>query len=237
MTEQHTDFAGNIEALPFVALCLDKASTAWNASFNHPFVRGIIDGSLSPDKFRFYQMQDARYLEAYAAASSLVAVRCTTPDDMLWFIDSARIALVTERSLHTNYGLKFGYDATTIANLELTLNNRAYQDHIIAVAQRGSMVEAVAALTPCPWLYIAIGRALLAELGSVPATHPYADWLHMYSDPHFDTYISELLTRLQRYSDEADDSARQRAVKAFVVGIRYEWLFWEQAWQLQTWPV
>ncbi len=237
MTESNKNLAANLAVPPFAARCLATAADAWHASLQHPFVRGIINGDLPQEKFRFYQMQDARYLEAYAAASALVAARCSNPDDMLWFIDSARIALVTERSLHTNYGLKLGYDAAAIAAVTLTPNNHAYQDHMIAVAQRGSMVEAVAALTPCPWLYIAIGKALLEELGTVSAAHPYAEWLSMYSDPQFDSYLAELLAKLQRYSDEADESARQRALKAFHTGIRYEWMFWEQAWQLQTWPI
>ena len=28
----------------------------WQASFNHPFVKGIADGTLPIDKFRFYVM-------------------------------------------------------------------------------------------------------------------------------------------------------------------------------------
>ena len=203
----------------------------------HPFVRALIDGTLSAEKFRFYQMQDARYLEAYAAASALVAARCASPEDMLWFIDSARIALVTERGLHANYGLTLGYDAAAIAATELTPNNQAYQDHMVATAQKGSMVEAVAALTPCPWLYIAIGRMVMSELGTIPGKHPYADWLRMYSDPGFGSYITRLLDLLERFSRESDDSARQRAVASFVTGVRYEWMFWEQAWSLQGWPI
>lgn len=37
----------------------------WEASFYHPFVQGIADGSLPAEKFKFYMLQDAYYLKHY----------------------------------------------------------------------------------------------------------------------------------------------------------------------------
>ena len=49
--------------------------------------------------------------------------------------------------------------------------------------------------------------------------------------------MDALLGRLQRFADAADEAARARAVESFVVSARYEFLFWEQAWTFQEWPV
>lgn len=222
---------------PFAHECLDGAAAAWGASFDHPFVRELAAGTLQPELFRFYQMQDARYLEAFADAAAIIATRCPAPADKLWFIDAARMALVVEGELHAGYGRKLGYGPEDIAGLELTPNNRAYQDHMIATAQRGTLVEAVAALAPCPWLYIDLGQRLLRELGTIEDAHPYAAWLRMYSDPQFFDYMQNLLERLERFAVAADVAARKRAKDAFVASARYEWMFWEQAWTAQRWPV
>lgn len=221
---------------PFARACLEAAEGAWGASFTHPFVAGLADGSLDPARFRFYQTQDARYLEAFADACVLVSTRCPAPADKLWFLDAARLALIVEGQLHAGYGVKLGYDAEDVAAVELTPNNRAYQDHMVATATRGTLVEAVAALTPCPWLYVELGRHLQAQLGTIPDGHPYADWLRTYADPGFHDYMVNLLERLQRYADQADDDARARARAAFLASVRYEWMFWQQAWEMQTWP-
>lgn len=222
---------------PFARECLESASDAWGESFDHPFVRRLADGTLDPDLFRFYQMQDARYLEAFADATALIATRCVEPRDKLWFIDAARMALVVEGELHAGYGRKLGYGPDDIAELELTPNNRAYQDHMIATAARSSLVEAVAAIAPCPWLYIALGQHLKREVGEFPDDHPYAAWLRMYSDPGFNEYMDNLLERLQRFADAADDAARARAMISFRTSVQYEWMFWQQAWERQQWPV
>ncbi len=221
---------------PFAQSCVEAAADAWQASFDHPFVRSLANGELDAGRFKFYQMQDARYLEAFSDACALISTRCVRPDDKLWFIDAAKLALEVEGELHAGYGEKLGYGPDDIAMIELTPNNHAYQTHMIAAAQRGSLVEAVAALTPCPWLYIDLGQHLLVELGEIPDEHPYADWLRMYSDPGFNEYMENLLARLERYAVTADEASRERARQAFVLSARYEYMFWDQAWTEQEWP-
>lgn len=222
---------------PFAASCVEHAGEAWGAAFDHPFVHALAEGSLDADRFRFYQMQDARYLEAFSDAAAHVSTRCPNPDDKLWFIDAARLALEVEGELHAGYGEALGYDADDIRRLELTPNNRAYQNHMVAAATQGALVEGTAALTPCPWLYVELGQRLEREMAAIPDDHPYADWLEMYRDPSFNTYMQNLLERLQRFAEAVDADARERARTAFATSVRYEFLFWDQAWEQQAWPV
>ena len=221
---------------PFARRCLDVAADVWGASFDHPFVRNLAAGTLDPRRFRFYQMQDARYLEAFADAAALIATRCPAPDEKLWFLEAGRLALEVERSLHAGYGETLGYGPADIAQLELTPNNRAYQDHMVSTAVRGSLVEAIAALTPCPWLYVDLGQRLEREHGVPKESHPYAAWLKTYADPGFNEYMRVMLQLLQQAADATDEPTRERAADSFVTSVRYEWMFWEQAWEQQQWP-
>ncbi|MBM9590066.1 TenA family protein [Leptospira sp. 201903075] len=220
----------------FAERCKSSAKQSFGASFSHPFVRALADGSLDPKIFRFYQIQDAKYLESFSDACAILSTRVTDPDDKLWLIDAARMALVVESQLHMGYGKTLGYDAKTIAETESTPNNLAYQNHMIASVVKGSVVEGFAAIAPCPWLYIDLGQHLLKEKGAIPDDHPYASWLLMYSDPGFNEYMTNLLARLQKYADLADEDSKKRAVAAFQQSCNYEWMFWEQAWTEQTWP-
>ncbi len=223
----------SIEQGPFAARCRKAAADAWQASHAHPFVQALVDGSLDAERFRFYQMQDARYLEAFADACSLISVRHVEPDAKLWFIDAARLSMVVERQLHEEYGRTLGYTADDIRHLELTPNNRAYGNHVVVLAQTGSLVEALGALTPCPWLYTDIGM----QMGMIDPDHRWANWLRTYADPGFVTYTAELLQYLERAAAYAGADELRRAEEAFVTSVRYEWMFWDQAWKKQDWPV
>lgn len=222
-----------IEQGPFAFRCRKAAAAVWQASHEHPFLKALLDGSLDSDRFRFYQMQDARYLEAFADACSLISVRFSDPDSKLWFIDAARLSIVVERQLHEEYGRELGYTAADIRGLERTPNNLAYGNHMVALAQTGSLVEALAALTPCPWLYTDIGM----QMETIDPDHRWANWLRTYADPGFVTYTAELLQHLERAAEHAGEDERSRAERAFVTSVRYEWMFWEQAWRTQEWPV
>lgn len=224
----------------FADRCRTHAADAWQASFDHPFIEALIDGSLEPERFKSYQMQDARYLEALADAFVLIGTRCPDPADKLWFVEAAERALRTERSLHLHYGEQLGYGPNDIASLTLTPNNRAYQNHMLERARRGTRLEALAAVTPCPWLYQELGRSILDELGgTVPNDHPYAAWIRRYADPAPDETmdLDELLGRLDRWAQRHDETRRERALEAFRTSARYEYMFWEQAWAQQDWPV
>lgn len=223
---------------PFAQRCRAACDDIWEASRSHPFVQALADGSLAAEKFAFYQQQDARYLEGFADTCALISVRTELPADKLWFLEAGKMALVVEGELHKGYGEKLGYTEQDIRELELTPNCRAYRAHMIEMATRGSLVEAVGALTPCPWVYIDLGQFLLSRFPgqTIPADHPYADWLKMYSDPGFNTYMDEILERLERYSQQVDEATRRAAVEAFRLSVRYEYLFWDQAWTMQQWP-
>jgi len=222
-----------IEYGPFAARCREAAVSAWKASHEHPFLAALLDGTLDDERFRFYQMQDARYLEAFADACSLISVRHADPEAKLWFIDAARLSIVVERQLHEEYGRELDYTAADIRSLTLTPNNRAYANHMVALAQTGSLVEALAALTPCPWLYTDIGM----QLGDIDPDHRWANWLRTYADPGFVTYTAELLQYLEQEAVNAGGRELDRAEEAFVTSVRYEFMFWDQAWTRQDWPV
>ncbi len=147
------------------------------------------------------------------------------------------MALIVEQQLHSEYGKQLGYSPHDIAALELTPNNRAYQNHLLSCASHGSLLKGLAALAPCPWLYSEIGIKISERPGGIPADHPYRDWLLTYADPSFVTYTNELLFFLERASEENGAENHQAAMEAFDLSVKYEWMFWEQAWNLQKWPI
>lgn len=81
---------------------------------------------------------------------------------------------------------------------------------MLAIAQRGTLLADVAALTPCPWLYKELGQ-FQQKLGTSAAEHPYIDWLQTYADTSFVENTNSLLLRLQRFADMCDASTHERA--------------------------
>ena len=48
--------------MEFTDIAMELSKEAWQASFQHPFVLQLQEGTLEPDIFRYYLIQDAYYL-------------------------------------------------------------------------------------------------------------------------------------------------------------------------------
>ena len=57
--------------MSFSAELWQAITPIYAAILDHPFVRGLTDGSLSREAFRFYAVQDALYLRDFARALSI----------------------------------------------------------------------------------------------------------------------------------------------------------------------
>ena len=84
----------------FSAELWDSTADTYAAILAHPFVRGLTDGSLSPEAFTFYVVQDALYLRWYAQALAAVASRAPTPRQTEMFARHAADAIAVEKTLH-----------------------------------------------------------------------------------------------------------------------------------------
>ncbi|MBI4609522.1 MAG: thiaminase II, partial [Candidatus Rokubacteria bacterium] len=86
----------------------DSIRAVYAAILRHPFLKGLTDGSLARESFRFYAVQDALYLREFARALSIAAARAPQDDWIIMFNEHAAGALKVERSLHESFFREFG---------------------------------------------------------------------------------------------------------------------------------
>jgi thiaminase/transcriptional activator TenA len=211
------------------------ADPVWEAQHRHPFVRGIGDGSLAPDKFQVWLRQDYLYLIEYARLFSLAAARAPDLDTMTWMVHMADGVLGEEMKLHRSYAAEFGIPAAKLEAGTKLPTTQAYTDFLLRVASTGAYEELVAALLPCVWGYWEVGERLAR--GPAPADERYARWVALYSGE----VSARLARRARELMDRLADGLPERALcgpeAAFLTSSRYEWRFWEMAWAGEAWPV
>jgi thiaminase/transcriptional activator TenA len=79
------------------------ADPIWAAEHEHPFVRGIGEGSLDAAKFRHYVRQDYLFLIDYARLLALGCARAPRLDEMGRFAQLAGSVLGSEMELHRSF--------------------------------------------------------------------------------------------------------------------------------------
>jgi thiaminase (transcriptional activator TenA) len=197
----------------------DAAAEVWEASLQHPFVRGIGDGSLDERAFQWYVRQDYLFLIDYGRLLALGAARAPRLSWMRRFAGLSLAVLETEMELHRSFAARWGVD-----DLEATVlapATAAYADFLLRVASLGDFSELVAAVAPCMWGYAEIGTALAASATS----SRYSEWIEMYSSDEFGE-----LADWSRELLDAVDGPLEGMRDAFVTSSRHELAFWEAAW-------
>lgn len=200
----------------------------------HPFVTGLTDGTLPEPAFRYYVVQDALYLTSYARALSVCAARAPGERDVEMFNQHAAGALAVERSLHEGFLADLGLTAEEIVATPPAPTNLAYTSYLLATVYGGSFAEALGAVLPCYWIYWEVGKALIAK-GS---PHPlYRRWIDTYGGEEFAGIVGEVLALTERIGAELGATERQAMTAHFVTTSRYEWLFWDAALRMESWPI
>src|SRR6266852_5500185 len=164
----------------------------------HPFVRGLTDGSLSREAFRFYAVQDALYLRDFARALSLAAARAPRDEWIIMFNEHAAGALKVERSLHESFFKDFGLSPEVVLATPLAPTNAAYTSYLLAVAYGRPFHEAVAALLACYWIYWEVGKALERAGSADPL---YARWIGTYASEAFGDVVRAVLAATNAMAD------------------------------------
>ncbi|CEP11989.1 hypothetical protein [Parasitella parasitica] len=186
----------------------------WSDFIDHPFVRGIADGTLPLESFTYYLKQDYLYLQHYARAASLAAYKSGTMEDI-----GANAAIVVhiakESQLHLDYCNRWGITKDDVLNSPESVFNSAYTRFVLDKGTSGDMLDLKAAMAPC----------LIGYEGN-----PYWDWICQYAADDYQqaviTGIAEL-EALGKHGISSSNSRFKEVCKIFEQATRLEVMFWE----------
>ena len=114
-------------------------------------MRGIGDGTLPEERFRFYVRQDYVFLIDYGRLLALGAARAPRLADMRRFAALAQGVLETEMALHAGFAERWGIGRGELEAEPPAPATAAYCDFLLRTAALGDVAELVAALLPCMW--------------------------------------------------------------------------------------
>lgn len=201
---------------------------------DHPFLVGLVDGTLAPDVFAHYVAQDVHYLRDYARALAIVAAKAPTLADTAMFARHAAEVYDVELSLHHALLPELGLDPATLDGEPVAPTTRAYTSYLLATTHGGSFADGLAAIMPCYWIYAEVGLEL-SERGSVD--HRYQRWIDSYGSDEFAATVVEVLQLADRTGPTLTPTAEADAREHFTTTARYEWMFFDAAHRRECWPV
>ncbi|MBA4145468.1 MAG: thiaminase II [Cytophaga sp.] len=208
----------------------EEAQRIYDQIITMPFISDLMEGTLEQDKFNFYILQDAMYLEDFGRTLSLIAARAHRKDDVLHFIRFAEGAIVVERALHALY-LK----EQEVKQKEVSPACHHYTGFLISTAATAQVEIAMAAVLPCFWIYKKVGDYMLAHQNK--NNNPYQNWINTYAGEDFGVAVDKAIQICDEVAAQCTDEQRTSMTHAFVTACKLEWMFWDSAWRMEQWPI
>jgi thiaminase/transcriptional activator TenA len=199
-----------------------------------PFNAELAAGTLSEARFKHYITQDAHYLIGFGRALAVAAAKAPSPDRIVQFAKAAEVAIIVERELHDSFFRQYAITPQSFAETALSPACHHYVSFLLATAYAEPYEVVLGALLPCFWIYAEVGRDIHSRAA---ADHPYRAWIDTYAGEEFHAAVRDVVAATDEAADSASPYLRKRMHTAFTRATQLEWVFWDSAYRLETWPV
>ena len=212
---------------------LEKVRDIWSGYLRHPFVRGLGDGTLDKEKFRFYLKQDYLYLIEYAKVFAVGIAKSDDAEIIRFLSDIIHQIFTSEMNIHRAYVQRFGVTEEEIADTTPSLDNRSYTSYMLRVAYEGGIAEILASVLSCALSYEYIAKAIVFEHPQA-GVHPfYGEWVSGYASEAYQKNNQRLVECFEAVAGELPEKQLLRCEEIFITCSHYEASFWEMAWEMR----
>ncbi len=204
----------------------------WERIFKHPFVLELYSGVLPIEKFKFYIIQDYNYLVSMYKCLSLIAAK-SDPDIAEKALEIAYLDASTEMENYRKLISELGLTMDDVLSTEPAPTNEAYMNFLIKTCALHPPIEGLTAILPCFWSYMEIAE-VNKELLKYNEDELYRSWCMVYLSDEYKSMVSSLRSLVDRYGSGYDID---RLKYLFKLGSRYEYLFWDMAYNMEVWKI
>ncbi len=196
-----------------------------------PFIQELKEGTLPLEKFQFYMLQDAKYLEHYGRALAALGSKAANNKMALDFFEFGKNALVVESALHEAYFEQFGLQAHQEITIEPICHH--YIHFLKSTVAFDPIEVATAAILPCFWIYKEVGDHILETQNS--SNNPYKNWIDTYSGAEFAEGVKLAIAYTDVMAENSTAEKRKLMLEAFKTASKLEFMFWDAAYKNTKW--
>ncbi len=212
---------------------LEGSRSIWESFHDHPFVRGIADGTLSKDKFKYYMLQDYLYLLDYAKVFSIGAAKAQDLQVGRHFSAYVDQIMNGEMNIHRAYMARLGISEQDVKEAKQAMDNVSYTSYMLRCAYEGGPAEVCAAILPCAVSYEELASEMVRRDPSCVNHEFYGEWIRGYADPGYHEANTALRDLTALACREAGEEQTERLVEIGQRCSMYEGCFWDMAWELR----
>ena len=199
----------------------------WNNYTQHNFVKQLAAGTLAPDSFRHYLIQDYLYLIHYTRVMALSVYKSDTLAQMRVGQAGINAMLDMEIAMYLDFCHQWNIPLEQVENAAESFVTIAYSRYILDAAMSGSLAELYAAIAPCLMGYREIGKRIKDE-GFITG-NTYQPWIDVFSSDDFQAITAQNEAQINTLLADASPGQADKFQRLFNTAARMEVNFWQQA--------
>ncbi len=197
---------------------------------HHRFVSQMADGSLSPEIFKTYFLQDYVFVNDLVPLAAQGIAKAPNLDAASIFNEFLVGVLDPENDLFMRFFDELGATQEDYSSAKASPTTQAFGDFLVRTSLEGTFDEIALVLYVTEGTYLDWGTRLLKE-GADPNNAVYREWI----DLHGPAVLGSLVSWLESYINNHSQITEERADYLFHTALRYEFLFWESAYNDELW--
>ena len=197
---------------------------------HHRFVSQMADGSLSPEIFKTYFLQDYVFVNDLVPLAAQGIAKAPNLDAASIFNGFLVGVLDPENDLFMRFFDELGATQEDYSSAKASPTTQAFGDFLVRTSLEGTFDEIALVLYVTEGTYLDWGTRLIEE-GADPNNAVYREWI----DLHGPAVLGSLVSWLEGYINNHSQITEERADYLFHTALRYEFLFWESAYDDEKW--
>lgn len=216
--------------MSFVRTLVNDCLHYWEESLEQPFVREMALGTLAPELFRQYTIDDSIYLREYARVFALGIYKAENMEQMQELYRFLNFINATEAVTRVRYLRAWGMSQAMVDRMEPRPENLSYTRYMLRVAEQGGIPEILMAALPCMFSYTYIGLRLI-ELHPKIKSSPYWEVIEEYVSPFCLSCCEQWGRFAEKVCGPLDKERRKSLREIFEQSCRHEQSFWDMAYR------
>jgi thiaminase/transcriptional activator TenA len=209
------------------------ADFIWQHLVSHPFVVELYHGDLPLEKFKFYILHDYYYLTTAMKNFSILAAKAPTVEDFRDILDILRLEAENEYEEYKKFLHHLGYSLQEAVQQEPIPISVSYGSFLLSTSTLKSYPEAITAVLPCFWSYAEIANYHGDKLHD-NKNQLYTEWAKVYGTDSYRNLVEKIKKLVNRVEETYP---YEKLLTIFTQASRYEYLFWNAAYNQERWPV
>jgi thiaminase/transcriptional activator TenA len=205
---------------------LSLAKPVWEAMLAHPFLAATATGQVTESSFKTWLAQD--YLYVRETVPFLGVLLAKAPPALRDPLSEAIGTLNRELELFRQQAEELG---VVLEGLELAPTCHAYTQFMLATAYARPFAAGFTVLYGLEKAYL---DSWMQVKTNQQGPSPYQAFIDNWTSQAFQDYVAWLGRTLDELVHQQD---RLELERLFLLTARYEYLFWQMAWNQEGWPV